>query len=792
MKQRIVLYLRILKSIFWKSNDTKWIILMTAFVITVVSAISATSENVEKSFYQALYQTSQYDYMIADLSYQDAKEYLDFVSQKNPGASRMIATGTFLMDAPGSEFYISAIGMEGDCEKIYRLDITEGEFPQEKNEIVLDHRFKSYFDKEYKIGDEIEFSVVSQETMKNEKVCYRICGFFAPENNGGYELYGFTDLQGANQALQKMHYQGKYAAMVCAEETSMDSIMGLLSDLNDELRMKVVMNHTRLQMIEDRDRATSSFANVFRYIGIFIAITSFALLFNMFQMTAVHVVKQLGLMRCIGLNKKQLFCGLFLNLLLYLTSGMGIGFVLYVIFEKLFGQVLMTRFLGGFDISDAVDMQWHFNVASFVQSTLLIFLIMLIVYSRVVIQILRMTPLAAIEYKGEGKITKQKERNKKETLIPFLGKRNLVRNKWRSLYTAITVLVMSFLICTIVTILCNVDLFDMDALKKGNQFDYEFFGDNENSFLTMEDLDRIAGLKGVENVEASRRAVYEFFQEEDAVINADTLVETRVYTDSLFLRICEENNVKYDETQGKATVLRLSNEPVLADPVILYDKQQQERCFPVDAVVYKDIYSEDMPGAKRVYLILNEAAAKEYLDALNYNTIFVSTNEKVLGLNQVERYLQDNGIVMYSVNLKESNSDARTQLQSIICIAIYLVFCVGLMTVVNIACNISINIQMRMREYGIMMSLGMSRKDILRLIIFEIMIVVEKAVLVALPLSVITAFGVVSMIGQEINLLKLLGVATLSSLMVYGMNYLICLIKGSHEFSKNIMGIVRE
>ena len=40
MNSKIKLYFRILKSLFWKSRDTKWIILMASLVITMVSVIS--------------------------------------------------------------------------------------------------------------------------------------------------------------------------------------------------------------------------------------------------------------------------------------------------------------------------------------------------------------------------------------------------------------------------------------------------------------------------------------------------------------------------------------------------------------------------------------------------------------------------------------------------------------------------------------------------------------------------------------------------------------------------------
>ena len=107
------------------------------------------------------------------------------------------------MDIASSDFYLNVIGMEGDCQDIYRINLVEGEYPKNEKEIVLDYRFRDYIDNYSKVGDEVELEILSRETLQNEQIKYKICGFFIPENNGGYELYGFMNLEGADRALKK-------------------------------------------------------------------------------------------------------------------------------------------------------------------------------------------------------------------------------------------------------------------------------------------------------------------------------------------------------------------------------------------------------------------------------------------------------------------------------------------------------------------------------------------------------------------------------------------------------------
>lgn len=794
MKSKIRLYMRIMKSIFWKSKDTKWIILMAAFVIAMVSIIASTGESIEKSYLQAIYQSAQYDFILPDLEYQEAKDYLDNTIQKYPKVTYLITTNTIDLNIPDSDFYLNAIGMEGDYEKIYRISLSEGNYPKDENEIVLDNRILNTIGKEYRIGDEIELEVFSQENNAYEKIKYRICGFFAATSNGGYELYGIMSIRGAERVSNVMYGTSSYATMVCAEEATTDAALSLVSDVPAELKENIIWNSRRAEMVFEKEESSNGLVNGFKAIGIFIAITSFTLLFNMFQMTTVHTIKQLGLLRCLGLKRQQLLTGLFLNLILYLISGAGIGFALYAVLESCFGEILLKRFLGGFDISN-VDMQWSFNVKTFIESALLIFVIMLLVYGKVVWQIYHMTPLAAISYKGEGKVTVRKEKTAKAKLIPFLGKRNLLRNKWRSIYTAITVFMMTFLICTIVTVLGCIDLFNTDALKKGKQFDLEFFGDGANSFLTDEQVEQISNITEVDKLSTARWVSYELFQESDAIVRSDTRVETRVYSDDLFAEICKDNGINANELNGKSCILQYASDMETAvgtKSLILYDEQKNAIPVQIDATIIKDNYCEYGVSEGELVLVMNKATAEEMFGFRGQNRLMLATGNKEQVIEQLQAYLSENGVVLYFNDLKQNNSDAFSQLQSLICIGIYMILCIGLMAIVNIVCNISINVQMRLKEYGILMSLGMSRRQIVRLIVYEIMVVVEKAVFVALLFGIYFAYAILSMVGQEPNILKLILFAGGSAIGVYGLNYLISFLKGKLEFSKNILGIVQK
>ncbi|MDE6750037.1 MAG: FtsX-like permease family protein, partial [Lachnospiraceae bacterium] len=119
-------------------------------------------------------------------------------------------------------------------------------------------------------------------------------------------------------------------------------------------------------------------------------------------------------------------------------------------------------------------------------------------------------------------------------------------------------------------------------------------------------------------------------------------------------------------------------------------------------------------------------------------------------------------------------------------VAIYLMICICAMTITNIICNINVNVQLRKREYGILIALGMTRKRVIRLIISEIAIVAEYMILLAMPCALVVALFFITGAGQEINIVRILTSAVIGGAMLYGFTYIFCFFKGNHVFDKNV------
>ena len=110
----------------------------------------------------------------------------------------------------------------------------------------------------------------------------------------------------------------------------------------------------------------------------------------------------------------------------------------------------------------------------------------------------------------------------------------------------------------------------------------------------------------------------------------------------------------------------------------------------------------------------------------------------------------------------------------------------------NIICNININGDLRKSEYGILLAMGLNRKQIVNLMVYENLYMTRKALIISLPVSCCVSLFFISGLGQDINVLKLIFSMMAGSLLIYFITYAVCVIRGNLVFRQNIVGLIRE
>ena len=778
------LYVKLLKITFFKAKDTKWIIGVASFVIAMVSMLLTSADSIRESYLQAINQMPQYDFALEELNIEEKNKYTDINFWQDTVEDIGCSTDIFVLDVPDSPFYFSVTGLTGNFQDIYNIDLQEGHYPENEKEIVVDSKFIDNMEDYYAIGDEITLSAFSPEKKEYFDITYKIAGVFGAKASDGEEVYAFCTIEGAERLLAQTEQNTSYRVMVTASDVE----QALSHIRKDSENLQIHLNEAKLDISGGQETEGKGAVKVFQVLGVMIGLVSGALLFNMLQVATGNKIQQIGMLRCLGLDKKQLYKSYLLNLLMYLSGAVLGGFLLSVLLEKTLGKLLFQRFLKGFNMSDYVELSFQVSMEAFLQATALVAVIFILVYFMLLRKSLRYTPVEALGFieEGQSNIKVKSKKSDKVNVVAFVGKRNLARNKARTFYTAFTYFVTAILVLILCMVLCSVDLYDVDGLKKSNLFDYELYDDSSECRLSAEMVENISELEAVAAAEYSRRQVYEFYEKEENVGTYNELIQTRVYSDTMFNLICKENGLEYKGHEKEHYYLLLSENNTEEKQMVLYDTGKNKREIYINAVIEKDNYGAGQPlGGKCI--IMNQAGADAlFANPYCYNVVYIKSASKTECISQVKDYLAANQVQMIYSDLQQMTKDAKTQLGSIICVAIYLMICICAMTVTNIICNINVNVQLRKREYGILIALGMTRKRVIRLIISEIAIVAEYMILSAMPCALVVALFFITGAGQEVNIVRVLISAVIGGAMLYGLTYIFCFFKGNHVFDKNV------
>jgi len=528
---------------------------------------------------------------------------------------------------------------------------------------------------------------------------------------------------------------------------------------------------------------------VFTILGIFIGFSSLFMFINLFQMTYPDKVRKYGVIRSLGLDRNQMMVSLLLELVLYMVCGAALGLAFYKIIETIYGEIIIKSFLHGFDFG--VDINWYFSLSAFRWSVLLIMLIVLGVDAWVMIRNMRISPIEAMHYSGETGKTGNLGKMKKNP-VKAVASRNIRRSRWRSVYTAVNIFIVTLLLCTSGEVLGCMDPEDNIIYTKSNMFDYEFFKDDGLTYLTAENIEYLRSLNCITNLCVGRISTHEFYPAPGQAIAENSHVQTRIYEDEIFERICDDNGLDLDSTDMPVYLQLLNAENIPLSEALLLDESGNEISINGIISIHADPFNlTTLAGGDSLVLVMNEAAGEQLFEDYEVNYVFIASDNEHGAYDVITEYFDSIGIDMYYSDLGDMTKVMRDNLRSMLSIGIYVLTCIALMTLVNIICNITLNVRMRRHEYGIIRALGMERKNIVKLIVYEVVSASTFAVILAMVMSIpISSFLLYDSYGTDI--IRQIIISLCCGAGIYIAMYYLCTLIGKEQFSKNIVGMTRQ
>lgn len=517
-----------------------------------------------------------------------------------------------------------------------------------------------------------------------------------------------------------------------------------------------------------------------------IMVSSIFCIRNSFAISTTEKMKMYGMLSSVGATRKQIkkcviYEGLVISLIgipIGILCGLLGDFILFKVVNLIAGELIFASS----------------NALCFKTSILAIFVAVVLGFLTVYFSSIfsarkasKVSPIENLRSSNEVKIKSSKLKTPKiiEKLFKtggVLAYKNLKRSKKKYRTTVISLTVSIF-------VFISMSAFINEGFKQsGNyyqNFDYNFqiYG-NVDEFST--NLNIIKHFKNIDSIYLVYDSYNPFVNYDKAKINilgsdpyintcedkADTGFESSeckdfIYTgvilldDDTFASYLKKNKLSYDKNKDKAIIYdtvryydekedkqkvgrRLKYEA--GDVLELYDINGQKQSFPVGAVASESVYGQE--GVSDFYgsIILNQ----KYYDNIEvgYLNIYIDSDKPNKLAEEIENFSKD-------ISYHNLDEEVQAQKAMILVISIFLygfIAIISLVGVTNIFNTITSNMDLRAREFAMLKSIGMTKKEFNRMVNLETILYSSKSLFYGIILGIIGSIAIHKAFSENIEM----------------------------------------
>lgn len=610
-----------------------------------------------------------------------------------------------------------------------------GELPTEENEILVQKSFLDSLGYSYELGQIIKIPFSDGKTYD-----FRLTGILDIETGdiGQYTAIISKELvkqQYGNEASFDF-YIGLTDAKHLSEEEATEYANALAETLNisDE---NTIIRSTYFNLRDNKDGRTDML--FYLLIGFITLIGSGIVIYSIFYISVASNIRDYGQLRTIGTTKKQIKKMVYREGELLAAIGIPIGLIL--------GNVV-----GYFLIPDG----WYWLTTLCVTAGVGLFTLFIVMFSISVPakKAAKVSPMEALRYSSyEGKM-KQSSVLHRKINPASLARMNLSRQKRKSVLTIVSLSFGGLLVILISTMLIS---YDGVAEARGRDFSVGEFNISLNSNqsfdtahvpltgLQQKDLfndDFIKTLESIEGVTGTKRWYFT-----DAKYRVNGYSGKRIQG---FRRDEQQNlgknliagTVNYDELMsGNGIVLLEENmkiyemEAHLGDTVeVDYENASGEivtKIYTIMGVVSDYTYTGSQKCFTLPEQLMNEATE---LDCTGTISVITDTNNSEMIESSLYQLIDGNDDLVIKTledNAAYYNMNQRTMFGTLLIVAI-IVVCFSLINLVNTTIT---NFLSRKQEIGMLQAIGLSKKQLIKMLRYEGLIYSVFAALVTLILG---------------------------------------------------------
>ena len=696
---------------------------------------------------------------------------------------------------------VNVISMNDKFIENMSVNLKEGRLPENDTELAISTRINEKFNTNYKVGDTITLNInETEQNMENGiPKTYKIVGIIerpilAIES---YDVDWFT-------AITKMQNVNKKANIAVLYNKPKDYIKNTeninnmtktennedgvsfsgLSNKYKSYKYNLMVNKELLAYegasLDDETLKTIYGLGAF-IIGI-VLVSSVFVIRNGFEISITERLKQYGMLSSIGATKKQIkksvyFEGFILGLIgipLGIISGVFAIYILvnvvnYILKDYISKGTLLTY-----------SMSWIAIAISVFVSIITIWLSC----KKSAKKASKVSPIEAIRNSEDVKLKAKKVKCPKIITKIFktggeIAYKNLKRSKKKYRTTVISIIVS-------IVIFISISSFIQYGFKMSEAYYTEmnynymvFMQENENEdnkeelkkYKILEDISKLPDV-GEYSINKSNVLTMNMDEKHKAELTEyGKEIKERFYNEENGVRIDEINVISLSKEAYERYVSKLGGDyEKYKNGAILIDKNintnNDGKKIQGNIYTWKkgDIITgkindtqynieilaktEEIPAG--VNILYNPDAfiivSEDFINKVGYKTIALYSNSKdAYKLDEeIKQYKQENNITDNTIQTFNMEESARAENAVVLVISIFLYGFIGVITLIgitNIFNTITTNMNLRKKEFAMLKSIGMTKKEFNRMIRLESIFYGVKSLVIGIPIGLVLSYG---------------------------------------------------
>ncbi|MCM1539191.1 MAG: ABC transporter permease [bacterium] len=513
-----------------------------------------------------------------------------------------------------------------------------------------------------------------------------------------------------------------------------------------KINQNVGTNSVKMENIQEYE-SQSQIGNALKGFVVLIAVALVFLIFNSMYLTIAENTRELGMLRCIGMDYRQTGLIIFAENICYCLIGYWIGIlfgnvlnqgVAGTILYYLAGDAVEIRQLGSSYLLTAVDILISFAFA----------------FGLSIRKIFRLTPIEASKYNGLTVKNRKVRPMEKWSALRFAG-RNIGRERGKSAIVMISMIFSMTVLLLVVNTVLSVKQPEKDP--KSQFSDYEIYVPLNVIADVMDGIIPEAGVSDAEMAELRNTAgVEEVYAigwspfREDFIysLKNDSLISAYTYNEAMFRWLLEQNGAAqlWEQSPDAICVVagaygeekqEMLDEIEAAGAVAYRLESGKEGAINVAGVLHADYVPTDKgSGDGSVMLILTEKAAREVYGRNTYLDVMVKCGPDADDgiYREIAMIFAGNENVVcgsYEVGMEQEVKNGL----SIIYVAALIAAATAVTAVLNMMIIMKANLVLRRKEHGIWRALGMHLRRLKGTIRIEILFMLLISYAVAMVLS---------------------------------------------------------